>query len=560
MVLGRTILRGTVPAGAGTGGADGASATPRRLRDAAVRGAPHVAAWFPFVYAAVRAMAAGWRPMGDNAAIALRSWDVLSAHTPLVGQATRLGNGMYDPGPLQYWLLTVPVHLDPQRGVLWGAALWCMLACSLAIEAARAVAGRAGSLLAGGMILGTIAWLPAIAALPSWNPWFGMTFFLAALAAAWAVMCGRPGWLPVLVVCASVAAQAHLMFTIAAGAIALLAFGVSLAGMIRARSGYRWAGAGLLAGLVCWSAPLLQQFTSPHGNLAALVTKKGGSGATAGLHFGLQALAAATQPPPFWWHPLSSLMRLSLISHRAAWAGLVALIAVTLAGAVALVWLRSRWLAALSGITLVTSLAAMVTYSDVPAASVSMTASSIDNLGYLITPMIAIGLLSWLTVGSAVVLAAGRAGATAAVGPVAGRLATAMAGPVAVALLVASVVVSLTGVRDTQSPRSPLTGTLSAVTKKIERKITAQPLSVVIAGTDNHFRRRLMFALVYQLRVDGYRPEVAHEWAVQLGRRYEISGPRVPLVTVYHSGSGQLSVYHDSGAQLGVRVTPPGPR
>jgi hypothetical protein len=561
MVLSRTIMGGTGPGRAGTEGTGGRSGTPARLRDVAMRGAPHVAAWFPFVYAAVRAMAAGWRPMGDNAAIALRSWDVLSAHAPLVGQATRLGSGVYDPGPLQYWLITVPVHLDPQRGVLWGAALWCMLACSLAIEAARAVAGRAGSLLAAGMILGTIAWLPSIAALPSWNPWFGMMFFLAALAAAWAVMCGRHGWLPVLVVCASVAAQAHLMFTIAAGAVTLLAFGVSLAGIVRARAGYRWLGAGLAAGLVCWSAPLVQQFTAPHGNLAALVTKKGGSGtATAGLHFGLQALAAATQPPPFWWRPMSSLMRLSLIGHRAAWVGLAALILVALAGAAALVWLRSRWLAALAGIALVISLAGMITYSAVPAASVTMAASRIDNLGYLVTPMIAIGLLTWLTVGSALVLAAGKAGAGEVVSPVAGRLAGVTAGIVTVALLLASVALSLTGVRDTQSPRSPLTGTLGAVTKKIERRITAQPVSLAIAGTDNHFRRRLMFGLVYQLRVAGYRTEVAHGWADQLGPRYEIRGPRVPVVTVYHSGRGQLSVNQGSGARLGVRVTRPGPR
>jgi hypothetical protein len=578
MVPSRAILGGTAPARAGTDGADRAARTPvRRLRHAAARGATHLAAWFPFGYAAVRAMAAGWRPIGDNAAIALRSWDVLSAHAPLAGQATRLGSGVYDPGPLQYWLLTVPVHLDPQRGVLWGSALWCMLACSLAIEAARAVAGRAGSLLACGMILGTLAWLPGIAGQPCWNPWFGMTFFLAALAAAWAVMCGRRGWLPVLVVCASVAAQAHLVFTIAAGAVVLLAFGVGLAGIVRARPGYRWAGAALAAALVCWSAPLVQQLTGPHGNLAALVTKRGGSGAaTAGLHFGLQALAAATQPPPFWWRPVSSLMRLSLIGHRSAWAGLAALILVTAAGAAALVWLRSRWLAALASITLVTSLAAMVTYSAVPAASVTMAASSIDNLGYLVTPMIVIGLLTWLTAGSALVLAARKAGAGEAVtraagrlpgvaagklrGVAAGKLAGVAAGAAAGALLAASVTVSLTAVRHTQPPRNPLVATLNAVTSMIERKVSAQPVSLAIAGTDNHIRRRLVFALVYQLRIAGYRAEVAREWAIQLGPGYEARGRRLPLVTIYHRGRGELSVYQGSGDRLSVRVTRPGPR
>ena len=86
-----------------------------------------------------RLVHAGWMPTGDDAAIALRSWNSLTAHGPLVGQATRLAHGVFDPGPLEYWLLAIPVHISPNHGVLWGAAICCMAACSLAIEAAWAV-------------------------------------------------------------------------------------------------------------------------------------------------------------------------------------------------------------------------------------------------------------------------------------------------------------------------------------------------------------------------------------------------------------------------------------
>ena len=51
---------------------------------------------------------------------------------------------------------------------------------------------------------------------PSWNPWFGMVFFTAALASAWAAMSG-PRVVAGLVVTGSVAAQAHLMFALASG-------------------------------------------------------------------------------------------------------------------------------------------------------------------------------------------------------------------------------------------------------------------------------------------------------------------------------------------------------
>ena len=62
-------------------------------RAAALRAAAHLAAWAPFIVAAVRLVQDGWRPVSDAAAIALRSWDVLTAHGPLVWQATRLAQG-----------------------------------------------------------------------------------------------------------------------------------------------------------------------------------------------------------------------------------------------------------------------------------------------------------------------------------------------------------------------------------------------------------------------------------------------------------------------------------
>ena len=104
------------------------------------RVAAHLAAAIPFLTAVADSMRGSWRAFGDGAMIALRSWDALIGQGPLVGQPTELGHGLLDPGPFEYWLLAIPVHLDPGRGVLWGAALWCVAAASLAIEAAWLVA------------------------------------------------------------------------------------------------------------------------------------------------------------------------------------------------------------------------------------------------------------------------------------------------------------------------------------------------------------------------------------------------------------------------------------
>src|SRR6266849_10795777 len=322
------------------------------------RAATHLAVWTPFVTAVAASVQRPWRVVGDGAVIALQSWDT-TVRVPLVGQPTALGHGLYDPGPLQYWLLAVPVHVDPVRGVLWGAAVWCMACASLAIEAAWSVLGRTGGVAAGSAILVMIAWGPGLAVKPYWNPWFGAMFFLAALAAGWAVMSGRRWWFPVLVVTASVAAQAHLMFALASAALVPLALIVGLAGASRADKGYRCAATGLAAGMGCWAAPFIQQLTSRHGNLTALVTHTGG-GRRTGLAFALNTFTAATKPLPLWWPlPRQHLLVAQLIHGRTALFAVAVLTATAAVLAAAVFALRCRPLASLAAVGLVASAAAL---------------------------------------------------------------------------------------------------------------------------------------------------------------------------------------------------------
>ena len=330
--------------------------------------AVHLAAWIPFAIGAIRAVQQDSPAIADTAAIALRSWDVLTPYGPLVGQATQLRSGAFDPGPLQYWLLAIPVHLDPRAGVVWGAALCCMVAASLAIEAARSAFGAFGGLAASGIIIGTVAWQPLIAAEPYWNPWFGVIFFLATLAAAMAVVSGRRRWWPVLVLTASVAAQAHLMFALASAALVLVALAAGLADTIRARAGYWWAALGLLAGAACWTAPFIQQVTSRHGNLGLLIASLG-TRQPAGTAFGLKALSVSAVPPTVWWQPSGSFRLEGIASQIRGGTpafGLAILVLTAAVLALAVRPLRSRRLAALAVVSLLTSGAVLATYSSIP--------------------------------------------------------------------------------------------------------------------------------------------------------------------------------------------------
>jgi hypothetical protein len=498
----------------------------------ALRVVAHLAAWLPFVVGPARLIRGGWRPVGDEAAIALRSWNSLTAQGPMVGQATRLAHGVFDPGPLEYWLLAIPVHLDTTHGVLWGAALCCLVACSLAVEAAWSVLGAAGGLCASGLIVGLVLWIPGIAVTPSWNPWFGSVFFIAALATAWAVMSGHRGWWPALVITASIAAQVHLMFTVPSGVLAILALIVGLADSIRGRRGYWWLLAGLIAGAACWSAPLIQQYTSPDGNLGLLLRSSGATtGPRTGGAFSLKALSAAMQPVPIWWkHPAAIYQ---LISSRSAGFAVAVLILVAVAAVMAVRPLRCRPLGALALVTLVISLGSLVTYSGIPVHN-----TSLNTLSYLIVMLFPIGVLSWLVVGGWAVLTgrlvlrhlprtrlAGRA--VPGAGPLAGLAATAL---VAVGAILA---LSPQGhiVREVTS--DPAMASTRAASRQIVRALPGQPIALSVHDVNEAALGRLTLGLTWALTPHGFRAEIMRtRLARELGDRYVFRGEAIPLVKV----------------------------
>ena len=519
-------------------------------RDVVLRLAVHLAVWAPFVVGVVEDVRLRWRPVGDGAAIAVRSWDSLTAYGPLVGQASRLAYEVYDPGPLEYWLLAIPVHVDPRYGELWGAALWCMIAASLAIEAARSALGGLGGFIGAAVILGILAWYPGIALHPFWNPWFGVMFFLAVLAASWAALSGNRRWWVVLVVAGSVASQAHLMFALPSVALVVLTLAVGLVDSLRTKSGYRWVLAGLIIGAGCWVAPFIQQVTGRRGNLAFLL-KGQGTGPVSGAAFGLKTLTASIRPPPLWWpasNRLHQLPALQRIADRPAGFAVAALIVIAAVLVVAVRPLRSRRLAALAAISLLVSLAALVTYSRIPAGNTGLSA-----LNYLDVITFPVGVLAWLVVGSAVVLAGRRlisrrpawaaAPGTPSAAPRAGWAAR-------IAILAAVALIawwSVRAVAQSEPARAaPLAAMVSPASQRVEHALPPQQIALFISE-----QRSLVsvLGLVWTLRADGYRPLVSHRDARELGSAYVFSDQPVPQVTLYVRGD-----------RVRVRVVRPGPR
>jgi hypothetical protein len=503
-------------------------------RMTALRAVAHIAAWLPFILGPARLIQRGWRPVGDEAAIALRSWNELTAHGPMVGQATRLAHGAFDPGPLEYWLLAIPVHLDTAHGILWGAVICCLVACSLAVEASWSVLGAAGGLCTSGLILGLMLWMPDIAVMPSWNPWFGTAFFIAALAAAWAAISGHRGWWPALVITASIAAQAHLMFTVPSAALAVVALIVALADTIRGRRGYWWLVTGLIAGAACWSAPLIQQFTSPDGNLGLLL---GSSGATTGTRtggaFSLKAVSAAVAPVPIWWKSVLPAGIYQLIAHQSAGVAVAVLVLLAVAAVMAVRPLRCRPLGALAVVTLVISLGALVTYAGIPVRN-----TSLQTLGYLIVLLFPIGVLTWLVVASWAVLtvrlAARRLAPARAGGPtLRGTGLLAGLGATAVVTAGAVLAVSLQGPTVHAVTHDPAMATTAAASRQIARALPGQPIALSIHDFDAAALGRMTLGVTWALTPDGFRAEIMRtRLARELGDRYVFHGEAIPLVKV----------------------------
>lgn len=377
----------------------GGAPKPRALQ--AVRVGSHLVVWVALVVPLVVVLARGWIPSGDDAAIAIRSYQTFTLHPPLLGLVSTVGTGtghyVSDPGPLLFWLLAVPVRIDPLHGPLWGAALLSGIALSVAIEALWS----AGQWLAGAVVAFVVAdylcFAPTVVENVVWNAYFPIPFFIAAIALAWVVAGGSVGWSPVLVFAGSVAAQSQLIFALPAVALVVLAPILGL--VLRGRPPrFRWLVVGLAVAGACWLAPLLQALGSDS-NLSALATSTHGL-PRLGPGWGLRVIGTAGSPSPLWLHalPTDFFRVLGTIAVNSPALGVVVLVILTVIAVWA--WRDGRlMLCTLTLVTLMCLLSLGTGFALVP------TKNSL-NLAYMITVLWAISLLVWSVVVWALVVLA----------------------------------------------------------------------------------------------------------------------------------------------------------
>jgi hypothetical protein len=277
---------------------------------------------------------------------------------------------------------------------------------------------------------------------------------------------------------------------------------------------------------------LYQQFTSHPGNLTALLRNQA-TGHRSGLIIALKSLTATSLPPPLWWpYPQQPQRAAAVIDSRPAVFAVVILAGVTVALLAAVFPLRSRALARLATVSLLTSGAALVSFSHIP-----MLGDYRDRLSYLMMVMVAAGLLDWITIGLALALAGqqmvSRLRAKADLAELPGghhrpaRAGTRWAGPSAGAAAV--VLIELAAVPGLLQPPPSYPGDprraelVSAAARLIEMRLPPQPMTESVVAASIRDERRVSVGLKWALMGDGYR----------LGRAELPPGTLITKVTVF---------------------------
>lgn len=223
----------------------------------------------------VRVLTWDWLAVGDFGTLRLRTLDVGTSQTPLVGIYSRWG--WNHPGPMLLVFMAPALRLTGGAG--HGLLLGALLINLGAIAATVAVARRAGSEVLGLVALSLVVLCRALGSgelLDPWNPYILIVMLFTAMVAAWRAILGDRVAAVVFVVSASFAVQSHIEVALT---VLLLTVSVLIALIMRAVHGAepdrdrRTLAVACAAGALCWLLPIIEQFTaSDGGNMRAIIS------------------------------------------------------------------------------------------------------------------------------------------------------------------------------------------------------------------------------------------------------------------------------------------------
>jgi hypothetical protein len=357
----------------------------------------------PVIVSAVNAVSWRWYPIGDRAEIVTRAYDVLSSHSPLLGQYSAasgvLGQGSYSLGPLLYWVLAVPARIGG-----YAPAIVLALVNVGCVMGAVALARRRGG---NGLMVATAAAILLMSASlvnstwsDVWNPSAALMPLLLLAFVAWSVGSGELRLLPLAVLLASFVVQCHLTYLVPALGLMVVAIAGVVVAQRREPAPHtrRWVALTLVVALVCWAAPIGEQLTHDPGNFVQVVRSAKGRQQTLGPKAGWHALAHTVGVPPWWLRPVPQpIERLSDVAAtpKPATTATAAVVLAALLIALAVGARRRRDdVVVACAIALVLSLGVAVVAASTPSSGILFI-----SVGYTLWWASIAGMFTWLVLG-----------------------------------------------------------------------------------------------------------------------------------------------------------------
>lgn len=236
--------------------------------------------WQPYVVAAVATLATvlplarmvvqtvgdPWVATTDQAIIELRTRDVGTADTPLVGAYSRYR--WNHPGPLLFYAYAVPYRLagEASWALMFGAGLLNLV---VVVGTLRIAWRNGGAVLGSGVALGLALLVAGLNAdcVDPWNPFAAVLPFALVIASAWAATEGDAIAVVVLALVGSFVVQSHVGYSLPVAALWLYVLIVMPPAVRRAPALLGLATVVLAA---CWGPVLYDQLFGS-GNISALL-------------------------------------------------------------------------------------------------------------------------------------------------------------------------------------------------------------------------------------------------------------------------------------------------
>jgi hypothetical protein len=308
-----------------TEGAEEAEAPPR-AQSRRLLAVLLVAVNLPIVVATARALAHGWLPLGDNGILLARARDVGTSNHPLLGSWTSasvvVGENLNNPGPLYFDLLAPWVRiLGPWVGVAVGVMLINMGAASLAVVAARRIAGATSMVAVAVVVVGLQFAMGSELLFDVWQPNALVLPFLAFLVLVTVLASGDPTMAPWVFGLGSLLVQTHMSHAVLVGALTVVAVGACVwhvrrsgeadpesedeAGEAPGRTPPAWRRPVIWSAIVlvvAWCQPVIEEFTGRgEGNISRIVASiSGGDASTIGWERALRLIVEVMARGPWF--------------------------------------------------------------------------------------------------------------------------------------------------------------------------------------------------------------------------------------------------------------------